>query len=60
MNEQVYGIFNSIENAEQAISALKDHGVEPIEISIVRRSDGKGLPIIETQAAHVLLSAIDV
>ena len=54
MNEQVYGIFNSIENTEQAISALKDHGVEPIEVSVVRRSDGSGLPMVESQAAHEL------
>jgi hypothetical protein len=52
MNEQVYGVFSSLENTEQAISALKDHGVEPIEISVVRRHDGVGLPVVENQADH--------
>ncbi len=45
--EQVYGIFSNAEYAERAISALKDHGVRDDEISVVRRSDGKGLPEIE-------------
>ena len=52
MNEQVYGVFNSLENAERAISALKDHGVNGNEISVVRRSDGSGLPGVENAADH--------
>jgi hypothetical protein len=52
MNEQVYGVFSSIENAEQAISALKDHGVGGAEISVVHRSDGTGMPQVENMADH--------
>lgn len=47
---QVYGIFDSIENAERTISALKDHGVEDSEVSVVRRSDGSGIPQLEKEA----------
>jgi hypothetical protein len=50
MNVQVYGIFDSIENAERTISALKDHGVEDSEVSVVRRSDGSGIPQLEREA----------
>src|SRR5947209_2515901 len=52
MNEQVYGIFSSAVNAEQAISALKDHGVNGNEISVVHRSDGSGIPELENVADH--------
>jgi hypothetical protein len=52
MNVQVYGIFDSIENAERTISALKDHGVEDSEVSVVRRSDGSGIPQLENAADH--------
>lgn len=54
MNEQVYGVFNSLENAERAISALKDHGVSGNEVSVVRRSDGSGLPQVENAADSAL------
>ncbi len=50
MNVQVYGVFDSIENAERTISALKDHGVENSEVSVVRRSDGSGIPQLEHAA----------
>jgi hypothetical protein len=50
MNEQVYGVFNNLENAERALSALKDHGVGGNELSVVRRSDGAGLPQVENLA----------
>ncbi|MBC8136273.1 MAG: hypothetical protein H8F28_10330 [Fibrella sp.] len=50
--EQVYGVFSSIENAERAISALKDHGASGNEISVVRRSDGKGLAGVEEGGSH--------
>lgn len=50
--EQIYGVFSSIENAERAISALKDHGAGGNEISVVRRSDGKGLADVEEGGSH--------
>jgi len=50
MNEQVYGIFDSIENAKRALSALEDHGVTSDEVSALRRSDGRGLPQLENAA----------
>ncbi|MBC8101737.1 MAG: hypothetical protein H7Z41_04030 [Cytophagales bacterium] len=52
MNQQVYGIFDSIENAERALSALKDHGASGNEVSVVRRSDGTGIPQLEQAADH--------
>lgn len=52
MNTAVYGIFNDLENAERAISALKDHGADGNEISVVRRSDGAGLPRTEQEASE--------
>lgn len=50
MTEAVYGVFDSVDNAERAVSALKDHGAAGNEISIVRRSDGTGLPRLENEA----------
>ena len=50
MTESVYAVFDSVDNAERAVSALKDHGVAGNEISIVRRSDGTGLPRLENEA----------
>lgn len=50
--EQVYGVFENIENAERAISALKDHGAHGNEISVVRRSDGKGMAGVEEGGSH--------
>jgi len=50
MNEQVYAVFTRVEDAEMAISALKDHGVENTEISAVRRGDGVGLPLVMSEA----------
>lgn len=52
MTEAVYGIFDILDNAERAISALKDHGVAGNEISVVRRSDGAGLPQVENEASE--------
>lgn len=52
MNEQVYGVFNTLENAEQAISALHDHGAVGNEVSVVRASDGAGLPRVDNEAHH--------
>ena len=52
MTEAVYGVFDNLENAERAISALKDHGVGGNEISVVRRSDGAGLPRVESEASE--------
>lgn len=54
MSNNVYGIFDSIENAERAISALKDHGVSENEVSVVRKSDGSGIPQLENAADHGL------
>lgn len=50
--EQVYGVFENVENAERAISALKDHGAHGNEISVVRRSDGKGMAGVEEGGSH--------
>ncbi len=50
--EQVYGVFATVENAERAISALKDHGAVGNEISVVRRSDGKGMAGVEEGGSH--------
>lgn len=44
MYEQVCGVFNDAENAERAFSALKDHGADGNELSVVRRSTGAGVP----------------
>lgn len=62
MNEQVYGVFNNVPNAEHAIAALKDHGVRGNEVSVIRRSDGIGLPQVERLADHAMTttSADDV
>lgn len=51
MNEQVYGIFTKLDDAEQAMSALKDHGATGNEVSVVRASDGAGLPQVEHEAS---------
>lgn len=51
MVDTVYGIFNDLDNAERAISALKDHGVSGNEVSVLRRSDGTGLPQVEDEAS---------
>ncbi len=51
MNEAVYGVFASIEDAERAISALKDHGAVGNEVSVVRKGDGAGLPQIDNEAS---------
>lgn len=50
MNEQVYGVFDSLDGAERALSALKDHGVTDPEVSVLRRSDGMGAPNLEHAA----------
>ena len=50
--QQVYGVFANVENAERAISAIKDHGADGNEISVVRRADGKGLANIEQGGSH--------
>ncbi|MBC7806867.1 MAG: hypothetical protein H7145_12030 [Akkermansiaceae bacterium] len=50
--QQIYGVFGNIENAERAISALKDHGASGNEISVVRRSDGKGMAGVEEGGSH--------
>jgi hypothetical protein len=62
MTDVLYGIFDDVENAERAVSALKDHGVDGNEISIVRRSDGAGLPRLENEASEgiTVTSAADV
>lgn len=52
MTETVYGVFNTIDNAERALSALKDHGAVGNEVSVVRRHDGAGLPQVENEADH--------
>ena len=52
MNEQVHGLFSSLVNAEQAVAALKDHGVAFEEISVLRQSSGTGLPEVENIADH--------
>jgi hypothetical protein len=51
MNEAVYGVFASIDDAERAISALKDHGAGGNEISVVRKDTGTGLPQVENEAS---------
>jgi hypothetical protein len=51
MTEQVCGVFNDVENAERAYSALKDHGADGNEISVVRRSTGAGVPEINEHAS---------
>lgn len=52
MNEQVYGLFNSVSDAERALSALKDHGATSDEVSVVHKSDGSGVPALENEAEH--------
>lgn len=52
MTEAVYGVFNEVDHAERALAALKDHGVEGNEISVVRRSDGRGIPQLEAEATE--------
>ena len=52
MTEAVYGVFDNVDNAERAISALKDHGVDGNEISVVRRSSGAGIPQLEAEASE--------
>ena len=52
MNEQVYGLFESVVDAERALSALKDHGATSDEVSVVHKSDGSGVPEIENEADH--------
>lgn len=54
MNEAVYGVFDNVDSAERAVSALKDHGADGNEISVVRRSDGSGLPRLEEEASEGL------
>lgn len=54
MTGQVYGIFNNVEDAERAIAALKDHGAGGNEVSVVRRSDGTGVPSVENAADHAI------
>ncbi len=51
MTQQAYGVFDNIESAERALSALKDHGADGNEVSVVRRSDGAGVPIVEQEAS---------
>jgi len=62
MTEQVYGIFSSLDAAERALSALKDHGAGGNEVSVVRRSDGSGVPLVEHEASTGITptSAADV
>lgn len=50
MTDAIYGVFDNVDNAERAVSALKDHGVGGNEVSLVRRSDGTGLPRLENEA----------
>ncbi len=52
MNEQVYGLFSDVSDAERALSALKDHGATHEEISVVHKDDGSGVPELENQADH--------
>ncbi len=52
MNEAIYGVFDNLDNAERAISALKDHGVDGNEISVIRRSSGAGIPQAEHEASE--------
>jgi hypothetical protein len=52
MNEQVYGVFTKLEDAEQAMAALRDHGASGNEVSVVRAHDGAGVPQIEHDASH--------
>lgn len=54
MNEAIYGVFADIEDAERAISALKDHGAHGNEISVLRKDTGTGLPRVENAADHSL------
>jgi hypothetical protein len=54
MTETVYGVFDDVDNAERAVSALKDHGADGNEVSVIRRSDGRGVPQIENEAAQGL------
>jgi hypothetical protein len=44
MNEAIYGVFANIEDAERAISALKDHHAGGNEISVLQKHSGAGLP----------------
>ena len=62
MNEAIYGVFASVEDAERAISALKDHGAGGNEISVVRKQTGAGLPRVEDEASTgiTVTSAADV
>lgn len=50
MNEAIYGVFASIEDAERAISALKDHGAGGNEVSVLQKHSGTGLPGVEREA----------
>jgi len=52
MTETVYGVFDNLDNAERAVSALKDHGAGGVEVSVVRRSDGTGVPLVEKEASE--------
>jgi len=52
MYEQVFGIFDSLENTKRAISALKDHGATEAEVSVIQRHDGRGIPVVENAADH--------
>ena len=44
------------------MSALKDHGADGNEISVLRRSDGRGIPLVEKEASEgiTVTSAADV
>ncbi len=50
MNEAIYGVFASIEDAERAISALKDHHASGNEVSVLQKHSGAGLPGVERAA----------
>ena len=50
MNEAIYGVFASSDDAERAISALKDHGAGGNEVSVLQKHSGAGLPGVERQA----------
>lgn len=51
MNEAIYGVFANIEDAERAISALKDHHAGGNEISVLQKHSGAGLPGVEREAS---------
>lgn len=54
MNEQVYGLFTNVSDAERALSALKDHGATSDEVSVVHKHDGSGVPALENEADHAI------